>query len=248
MNIQYEDEDLIVVYKPAGLATQTGRIGQADMVSELKNYIAKSKPGKAPYLAMIHRLDQPVEGLLVFGKTPQAAKELNYQLQTRGLGKHYYAVITQVINNTGETEVLHRGKKGDLLNYLVKDAKTNSSFVVSGKQENPNAKEAKLHYEIIQEHALEDGTKIYLADVTIETGRHHQIRVQMANAGMPLLGDHKYAGSEANQLSTRLGIKNVALCAYEMQFGHPKTRKKMEFTIIPDINVPHSAFIPFFTK
>ena len=90
--IIFEDTDILICRKPAGLPTQTARIGQADMVSELKNYLAKTGNTKEPYLAVVHRLDQPVEGLLVFGKNPEAAKKLSQNLQKGSLHKKYYAL------------------------------------------------------------------------------------------------------------------------------------------------------------
>ena len=120
INILYEDTQILVCVKPAGVATQSKRIGSPDMVSLLKNHISMTS-GKSgePYLAVIHRLDQPVSGILVFAKTPAAAKELNRQLTTSGFGKHYYALVA----GTPEQP------SADLENYLVKDARTNTSRV-----------------------------------------------------------------------------------------------------------------------
>lgn len=120
VKILYEDADIIVVYKPAGIATQTDKIGQKDMESLLKNYIYRQmKVKQQPYLAVIHRLDQPVEGILVFAKNPQAAKELNRQINMRGFGKEYQAVVCGKLPK----------EKGRLHNYLVKDNQTNRAFV-----------------------------------------------------------------------------------------------------------------------
>lgn len=212
LKILHEDEHVIVCYKPAGIATQTAKMGAQDMESLLKNYLYK-KEKKMPYLAVIHRLDQPVEGVLVFAKTPFAAKELNKGMQGAGFGKFYKAVLCGV----------PKEQKATLTDYLVKDGKTNTSRV--GKKEEPEAKKAILSYEVLKQG--EDKT---LVQVKLETGRHHQIRVQMAHMGCPIWGDTKYNSSESVDKSW----KNIALCAYHLEFIHPKTKKKMVFEIQPE--------------
>jgi len=122
--IIYEDAQVLVAYKPAGLATQTSKVGQADMVSELKNYLSAVQKGKTPYLGVVHRLDQPVEGLLVFAKTKQTAASLTKQLAQGALNKQYYAVIC----GNPPTE------EGELVDYLYKDA-AGKAVVVTGQQE-----------------------------------------------------------------------------------------------------------------
>ena len=138
LRILHEDEHVIVCYKPAGIATQTAKMGSQDMESLLKNYLYK-KEKKMPYVAVIHRLDQPVEGILVFAKTPFAAKELNKGLQGAGFGKYYKAVVCGT----------PKEKKAMLEDYLVKDGKTNTSRV--GKKDEAEAKKAVLTYEVIQQ-------------------------------------------------------------------------------------------------
>lgn len=212
LRILYEDDHVIVCYKPAGIATQTARMGSQDMESLLKNYLYK-KEKKMPYVAVIHRLDQPVEGILVFAKTPFAAKELNKGLQGAGFGKYYKAVLCGV----------PKEKKAVLEDYLVKDGKTNTSRI--GTKDERDAKKAVLSYEVIKES---EGK--VLVQVKLETGRHHQIRVQMANMGCPIWGDTKYNSSENVDKSW----KNIALCAYHLEFIHPKTKKKMVFEVEPE--------------
>ena len=212
LRILHEDEHVIVCYKPAGLATQTAKMGAQDMESLLKNYLYK-KEKKMPYVAVIHRLDQPVEGILVFAKTPFAAKELNKGMQGAGFGKYYQAVVCGIPNE----------KKAVLEDYLVKDGKTNTSRV--GKKDEAEAKKAVLAYEVIQQ--TDDKA---LLKIKLETGRHHQIRVQMANMGCPIWGDTKYNSAENVDKSW----KNIALCAYHLEFVHPKTKKKMVFEIKPE--------------
>lgn len=232
MNIQdyilYEDQHIIVCQKEAGIAVQTARMSQMDMESALKNYLAakynntdgrnndrshkkddkknnnkdnnKNDTGQMPYLAVIHRLDQPVRGVLVFAKTAMAAKNLNAQVTNHSIGKYYLAEVDGVIPK--ETDTLE--------DYLLKDARTNTSRVV--KAGTPNSKKGVLHYKKKDEHTVE---------IELVTGRHHQIRVQLSNAGMPLKGDTKY---NPDAVPGRLG-----LCAYHLVFKHPKTGKEMEF-------------------
>ena len=166
-HILYEDQDIIVCLKPAGIPTQTSRPGLPDMVSILKNHIYQnSAHKKQPYLAVIHRLDQPVEGLLVFAKTPAAAKELNRQLQSFGFGKYYQAVLLGCPQTAD----------GILEDYLVKDGRTNTSRICT--EETPGAKVARLSY-----HIAKTTAEFSLAEIHLDTGRHHQIRVQMAHLG-----------------------------------------------------------------
>lgn len=222
--ILYEDNDLIVCYKPAGMAVQTARVGQRDMVSEIAAYLAQSvRNSGSPYVGIIHRLDQPVEGILVFAKNPKAAGKLSRQMAENKTEKYYYAVIS-AYRLPGWSKQPESTIKGTLADYLCKDGKTNTSTIVSKEQK--DAKRAKLFYEICDWAAEEE---IALAKIKLVTGRHHQIRVQMSHAGMSLLGDYKYADEETKKLSERLGQKQVALCAYEISFLHPATGKQMRF-------------------
>ena len=214
--IIYQDNHILICRKPAGLPTQTARIGQVDMVSELKNYLAQNK-GSEPYLGLIHRLDQPVEGLLVFGKNPKATKILSQQLREGALHKSYYAVTI----NQPYAEV------GMLEDFIIKDAGKNMAKIVTA--DTPGAKKAVLHYRMI---SAVEGKVLYV--VQIDTGRFHQIRAQMAHAGMSLLGDQKYADEETRKYSMKNGIRNVALCACEIVLKHPETGKKMSFAIQPE--------------
>lgn len=216
--IQYEDDAIIVIHKPSGIATETARIGQADVVSELKNYL-KAK-GKGTYLGTIHRLDQPVEGLLVFAKTQEAARVLAKQLESGALKKSYAALVPKLCNDN-VTE-------GNLENYLLKDSRTNLSKVVSSDSQ--GAKKAKLSWRLIQNIEV-GGAGFSLVEVEIFTGRHHQIRVQMSHAGMPLLGDCKYGNKLSQELSEKLGIRHTALLANRLSFMHPVTKKQMQFSL-----------------
>lgn len=268
--ILYEDNDLLVCHKPAGIATQTARIGQADMASEMENYLARNLPqgiaynnSARPHIHVIHRLDQPVEGILVFAKQASAAAALSAQAAGEGMEKEYLALVcdlrgketadgTQGSGREAEQLQSRQGESGVFTDYLLKDGKTNTSRVVP--PEVKGAKEARLRYEILQEESPEAlasarkaGGEVSLPDRTEEsglryavvkirlyTGRHHQIRVQMANAGMPLLGDRKYADQAAVTLSEKLGIREIALCAYRLSFCHPKTGERLHFEIMPE--------------
>lgn len=243
--ILYEDKDIIVCYKPAGIATQTARIGQRDMVSEVTNYLAAR-------VALVHRLDQPVEGILVFGKTQKAGAGLSRQITENRMEKFYYAVVSDngpASKEEVKAETKLESKPGNahrvvLTDYLLKDNKTNTSRVVSS--ESAGAKKAVLEYEILERKELfskdlpettsneEKPTIVALARIRLITGRHHQIRVQMSHAGMSLLGDCKYADEETRSLSDKLRLKQVALCAYRLDFRHPATGKKMSFQKAPE--------------
>lgn len=209
--IIFEDNHVLVCYKPAGLATQSGRVGQADVVSELKNYLATL------YLGVVHRLDQPVEGLLVFAKNPKAAAHLTKQLSAGSLNKQYYARVC------GKVEP----KEGELVDYLIKDG--NLAKVVDAGAS--GAKKAVLQYKVVSEEQVADGRRVTLLDIHIDTGRFHQIRVQMSHAGWPLLGDSKYGTEESLALSRERKVRNVALCAYRVEFIHPVTGKHHQYEL-----------------
>lgn len=202
--IIYEDSHIIVCRKPAGIPTQSGRIGTPDMVSILKNHLAAQR--KNPYLAVIHRLDQPVEGLLVFAKTPSAARDLNRQLTSSGFGKYYRAIVTGVPSPL----------EGTLEDHMVKDSRGNVSRICS--PETPGAKLARLHYKVIE--SCEDTA---LVEIHLDTGRHHQIRLQMSHMGHPLAGDRKYGIPDS--------AEKLQLCAFRLEFTHPITGKELRFEL-----------------
>lgn len=221
--IVFEDKDILVVCKSAGIATQAGSFMQADVFSELKNYLAaNSKEKREPYLGIIHRLDQPVEGVLVFAKNPTAAAGLSRQIAQRMLKKEYLAAVF-----IQDKKAIAENDEVTLTDYLAKDGKTNASFVTTA--ENADGKKAILKYRVLKEIS----PSVAVIAVCLETGRHHQIRVQCANAGIPLLGDQKYGTGESIQASRDLGIKDVALCAHKLTFKHPASGKKLEFCVKP---------------
>ncbi len=212
--ILYEDKEIIVCHKPAGIATQTGQTRQKDMVSEIKNYLESN-----PYLGVVHRLDQPVEGILVFAKTPFAAKELSRQLTGNLLHKQYDAVVL----GEGFSE------SRELVDYLKKKAETNRSEITNMGES--GAKKAILRAKTLDMNLQKN---IALLEITLLTGRHHQIRVQLSGAGYPILGDKKYGTEKSIQKSLELGVDHVALCACRLELLHPKTKKKLEFSVKPE--------------
>lgn len=224
IGILYEDKDIAVIHKPAGIAVQTGQIGRQDVVSELKNHCAAAdgckERNRQPFIGVVHRLDQPVEGILVFGKTPEATASLNKQLSGEGMHKKYYAVVCGQVP----------GEEGELVDYLYKDTRSNTSRVIEKEEQKkyPDAKKAVLSYRL-----LARTEEAALLAVFLQTGRHHQIRVQMSHAGMPLMGDSKYSSPGSAAASVGLGAKDVALCAYYLKFIHPTTKKQMEYTVSP---------------
>lgn len=235
----YEDEYIIAVHKPAGLATQTNKLGQQDLVSEIKNYLSIKRrqeadtknADKEPYVGLIHRLDQPVEGIILLAKNEFAAAALSAQIAENKMKKCYYAVIYGKPEQTS----------GILENYLLKDTKTNLSKVVPKNPKDKNVKRAGLMYKCIRtvDKLPEIGEKSVqltasLIDIQLKTGRHHQIRVQFAHAGIPLLGDNKYGTTESIEISRKMKLRNVALCAYQLNFVHPKTKTEMQIQIEPD--------------
>ena len=141
-NILYEDKEILVCRKTAGMPVQAAKIGTMDMESALKNYLAQKTPGKIPYLGVVHRLDQPVEGILVFAKTSEAAGNLSKQMMAGGTGKYYLAV----------TEGKAKSSEGTLTDYLKKNGKANMSQVVSANT--PGAKKAILHYKVLDQQEI----------------------------------------------------------------------------------------------
>lgn len=236
--ILYEDSDILVIYKPAGIATQTAKVGQADVVSELSNYLAKTRMDKAkggvpPFVGVVHRLDQPVEGVLVFGKHKKATAELNRQLTEDKLKKHYLAAVCG-------KPLEHQDK---LVDYMIKD-KDGSAKIV--KESYPEAKKAVLEYSLMGTNSMHVGSRqeaediwnreleVSLLDVHLKTGRFHQIRVQLSHMGCPLLGDQRYGDKISELISNSLNIRHTALCAYHLEFMHPMSGKKMEYTVTPE--------------
>ena len=220
LQILYEDPDIIVCFKPHGLATQSHRISTPDLEHMILNHLAETdhsssshKHRSAPYLAVVHRLDQPVEGVVVFALNPKAAAALNRQMTSGQIRKTYLAVTA------GDLP----GKEGELEDWLKKDGRTNTSRAV--KEGTEGAKKAMLYWKLLETKETVDEMRSLL-EIRLETGRHHQIRVQMANAGMPLVGDRKYNPEKTGQ-------EPLCLCSAALEIRHPLTGKKMQFRVRP---------------
>lgn len=207
-DIIYIDRDFLVVGKPAGLPVQTARLGEMDLEHWLLGELSERE--REPYLAVVHRLDQPVEGLLVFARNRKAAACLTEQSRKREMQKEYLAV-------TREPPAVREGK---LTDFLKRDGRTNTSRAVPPGT--PGAKRAELEYQCLQ--TLENGRT--LVRVRLLTGRHHQIRVQLARAGMPIAGDRKYGTAGP-------GEGYPALCAWFLSFTHPTAGKRLKFRYLP---------------
>lgn len=228
-NILYEDKQIIVCSKKAGTAVQTARLGEPDMETALKNHL------KSSYIGIVHRLDQPVEGILVFAKTKNAAAELSRQSRGQIMNKKYYAAVLLKKADAAEGQNV-------LVDYLQKENKGNISRVIS--PDKGEGKRSELSYEIVKTMKIlqpGDEWETALLRIQLKTGRHHQIRVQTANAGMPILGDTKYGNEESKAYSREMRLENIALCAYCLEFSHPVTREEMIFHIAPS----GKAFLPF---
>jgi 23S rRNA pseudouridine1911/1915/1917 synthase len=208
--ILYEDNHIIVVLKPQNVACCPDESGDDSLFDCVKRYIKNTynKPGNV-FLGLVHRLDRPTGGVMVFAKTSKAAARLSEQIRTGGFEKRYLAVLCGIPSK----------KKATLENYLRKNAINNTVYVCTQTEE--GAKFASLDYEIIDEKQ-----GFALADIKLHTGRTHQIRVQMASINCPLYGDMRYGGEKA--------IKGkLALWAYSLRFAHPTTGEKLRFEIEP---------------
>ena len=240
--ILYEDKDIIVCHKMAGIAVQSARIGEKDLVSMLNNHLMEQADQRMEPVRVVHRLDQPVEGIVVFAKNKKAAASLSAQITDGSMKKVYQAVCC--VTEAGGHWIGNAGKNDqELIDYMAKDARTNSSAVVKKGQK--DAKEARLSFRVMAANCL----PYVLVEIHLATGRHHQIRVQMAHAGLPLFGDRKYnpdwelyakawmVNESADHAAHRLPAAELALCATELTFRHPKTGKPMHFQVRPQTSV-----------
>ena len=226
LEVIYEDNDILVCFKLAGVATQTASLSSQDMVSMIKNYLAKQTKEKSPYVGVIHRLDQPVSGLLVFAKNQKAAGVLSKEIQDGTANKDYIACCSGILEN----------KSGKLIHYIMKDPVTKLAKVMDEnafvklqeekKEEITGYKKSILTYEVEKEKDNSSIIKVHL-----QTGRFHQIRAQFSNIGNSLLGDVKYGSNISKELSMKKRINKIALCANHLVLKHPVTGKEMEFTL-----------------
>lgn len=212
LKILYEDNHIIVVIKLPNIPSQADKTEDEDMLTIIKNYIKEkyNKPGNV-YLGLVHRLDRPVGGVMVFAKTSKAAARLSEQVRNKTFKKEYLAIVD------GKPEK----EKGTLEDYLLKNEKTNMSKVV--KEDTKNSKYAKLDYEVLK---YNEEINLSLLKILLHTGRHHQIRVQLSNFGHSICGDQKYG--------TRGRGKQISLWAYKLTIEHPITKESMSFLGLPN--------------
>ena len=229
LTILYEDNQIIVVVKPQNIPSQADITGDYDMLSMVKDYIKKkyNKQGEV-FIGLVHRLDRPTGGIMVFARTSKSAKRLSEQIKNNQIEKTYYAVTTKIPVE----------KSGRLQNFLKKYEKENIVKIVP--QSESGAKRAELTYKVLQTEK-----QLALLEVKLITGRSHQIRVQLAGINCPLYGDNKY-GLSKNKLSGNLG-----LWAGRLEFYHPVTKQKMIFACPPNLqSQPWSNFYmeKYFTR
>ncbi len=212
LKVIYEDNHILVVEKPPNVPSQSDKTNDIDMLTICKKYIKEkyNKPGNV-YLGLVHRLDRPVGGIMIFAKTSKSASRLSNQVREKTFKKKYLTVVDGKLKN----------KTGLLEDYLYKNERNNISKVVN--KDKKNAKYAKLEYEEITYDEVKD---LSLLLINLYTGRHHQIRVQLSNFGHSIFGDQKYG--------TRGKGKQIALWAYELEIEHPITKEKMIFKDLPE--------------
>lgn len=249
LEILHEDNDIIVCHKAPGVSSQQERSYDPDMVSMLMNHFHKNN-SKNPYVGVVHRLDKPVAGVIIYGKNEKATKLLSQQITSHKFTKKYSAIICGDANKlfSSPSATLNTDGSCTLNDYLLRDAKTNTSHVVDiADKKYASHKEVKkctLNFSVEKVITLSPENPLYnadspynnilsLVDIELLTGRHHQIRVQFANSGCPLWGDLKYS-AYAKDLGQK---KGVALCARSLKITHPETKKEMTFSVIPSNSI-----------
>ena len=220
VKVIFEDNHLLVVEKPVNILSQGDDTNDKDMVNLLKQYVKEkyNKPGNV-YIGLVHRLDRPVGGIMVFAKTSKAASRLSDQVRTKTFKKTYRAVIHGDMNKKEDT----------LKDYLYKNKKTNMVSVVN--KDHKEAKNAELSYKTLDR---KDGFS--LVEIDLKTGRPHQIRVQFASRKHPLYGDQRY-GQNVNKVG-----QQIALWSHKLEIIRPTTKEKMEFICEPPREYPWNLF------
>ncbi len=210
LNVIYEDNHIIVVLKPQGVPSCGDDSGDDSVLEMVRRYIKVTyeKPGNV-YVGLVHRLDRPTGGVMVFAKTSKAAARLSQQMKDGDFEKKYLAVLVGCPKEPSAT----------LVNYLKKNPLNNMVYISTQTEE--GAKLASLDYRV-----LEDKVKLSLVEVKLHTGRTHQIRVQMAGISHPVYGDMRYGGEYAKK-------GNLALWAYSLSFTHPVTKERLKFMVQP---------------
>lgn len=234
MEVLFEDKNIIVIKKPAGVATQSANITQKDCVSLIKEHLRKTEANISsgePYVGVIHRLDQPVAGILVFAKDSNCAAILSKQVQGELMCKKYHAAVEGIVDVCEETE---------LTNVMYKDSRESKAVVLDGDVKSKKAGNIKLQTATLyyKTELISEETKSTLLAIRLVTGRFHQIRAQLSAMGHPILGDKKYGSQNAcpedfiKKVSGKENIRNsIALVADELTFVHPVTKKEMHFEL-----------------
>jgi len=206
LHVLYEDNHIIVVEKPVNILSQSDQTGDVDMLAIVKAYIKEKyqKPGNV-YCGLVHRLDRPVGGIMVFARTSKAASRLAKEMAT-SFSKKYLAVVDGIVADDD----------GVLIDYLQR--LDNGDTVVTDQE---HGKRCELSFRVLERNFEKSQT---LIEVHLKTGRHHQIRVQFAHYGYPLCGDQRYHLQDRTQ---------IALYAYSLSFIHPVKREKLQFSLTP---------------
>lgn len=215
MKVVYEDNHIIVVEKTCSEIVQGDKTGDIPLSETVKQYIREkySKPGEV-FLGVVHRLDRPVSGLVIFARTSKALTRLNKMFQEGRIQKTYHAIVRNLPPRT-EDELTH---------WLVRNEKQNKSFAYD--KEVPNSKKAVLRYKVIG-HT----DNYHILEVNLKTGRHHQIRCQLAKIGCPIKGDLKYGAKRSN------ADGGISLQAYSLSFVHPVSKKEMTITVSANLTI-----------
>lgn len=216
MTVVYEDNHIVVVNKTSSEIVQGDKTGDTPLSEMVKQYLKEkyNKPGNV-FIGVTHRLDRPVSGLVVFAKTSKALPRLNEMFRNGEVKKTYWAIVKECPKET----------EGELLHYLVRNEKQNKSYAYD--KEVKNSKKAVLHYKLIGH-----SQNYYLLEVDLKTGRHHQIRCQLAKMGCPIKGDLKYGSPRSNPDGS------ICLHARTVQFVHPVSKEMIRLTApVPEGNL-----------
>lgn len=216
MTVVYEDNHIIVVSKTSSEIVQGDKTGDTPLSETVKQYLKEkyNKSGNV-FIGVVHRLDRPVSGLVVFAKTSKALTRLNEMFRNGEVKKTYWAIVKECPRET----------EGELVHYLVRNEKQNKSYAYD--KEVKNSKKAVLHYKLIGH-----SQNYYLLEVDLKTGRHHQIRCQLAKMGCPIKGDLKYGSARSNPDGS------ICLHARSVKFIHPVSKEQVELTApVPEGNL-----------
>ena len=222
ITILFEDNHLLVIHKPAGVLSQEDYSGEPDVLNLCKAYLKNeyNKPGNV-FTGLVHRLDRPVAGVMLLAKTSKAASRISEQIRKRTVKKRYLAVVE---GNPGDN--------GMLMHYLLKNRETNRVTVVDSG--NSNAQKSELIYK-----KMAQKKNLSLLNITLITGRPHQIRVQLSHEGFPIVGDSKYG---------KISGSDIALFASEFEIMHPTLQKQLIFSSTPSNIYPWTCFSNHFNN